>query len=65
MDIVGGDGIAAAEHIMSFDIKLVDNFPYRDLRDYYQKWYRPDLQATSTPSYRKVVDLASYYFNVT
>ena len=24
MDIVGGDGIAAAEHIMSFDIKLVD-----------------------------------------
>ena len=25
MDIVGGDGIAAAEHIMSFDIKLVDS----------------------------------------
>lgn len=24
---------------------VVDNFPYRDLRDYYQKWYRPDLQA--------------------
>lgn len=24
---------------------IVDRFPYKDLRDYYQKWYRPDLQA--------------------
>ena len=24
---------------------IIDNFPYQDLRDYYQKWYRPDLQA--------------------
>ena len=24
---------------------VVDNFQYQDLRDYYQKWYRPDLQA--------------------
>ena len=24
---------------------IVDNFPYQDLRDYYNKWYRPDLQA--------------------
>ena len=24
---------------------IVDHFPYKDLRDYYQKWYRPDLQA--------------------
>ena len=24
---------------------IVDSFPYQDLRDYYQKWYRPDLQA--------------------
>ena len=24
---------------------IVDNFAYQDLRDYYQKWYRPDLQA--------------------
>ncbi|MBQ9654687.1 MAG: insulinase family protein [Prevotella sp.] len=24
---------------------IVDHFPYQDLRDYYQKWYRPDLQA--------------------
>ena len=23
---------------------IVDNFPYNDLRDYYHKWYRPDLQ---------------------
>ena len=24
---------------------IVDNFSYQDLRDYYNKWYRPDLQA--------------------
>ena len=24
---------------------VVDHFAYQDLRDYYQKWYRPDLQA--------------------
>lgn len=24
---------------------IVDNFPYKNLRDYYKKWYRPDLQA--------------------
>lgn len=23
---------------------VVDNFPYKALRDYYEKWYRPDLQ---------------------
>ena len=23
---------------------IVDHFPYNDLRDYYHKWYRPDLQ---------------------
>jgi len=23
---------------------IVDNFPYQALRDYYHKWYRPDLQ---------------------
>ena len=26
-------------------MNIVDNFPYQDLRDYYHKWYRPDLQA--------------------
>lgn len=25
-------------------MEVVDNFPYQDLRDYYHKWYRPDLQ---------------------
>ncbi len=25
-------------------MEVVDNFPYKDLRDYYEKWYRPDLQ---------------------
>ena len=27
------------------NMDIVDNFPYQDLHDYYQKWYRPDLQA--------------------
>jgi len=27
------------------NMDIVDNFPYEDLRDYYRKWYRPDLQA--------------------
>lgn len=27
------------------NMDIVNNFPYQDLRDYYQKWYRPDLQA--------------------
>jgi len=26
------------------NIDVVNNFPYKDLRDYYDKWYRPDLQ---------------------
>ncbi|MBQ0025255.1 MAG: insulinase family protein [Bacteroidales bacterium] len=25
-------------------MEVVDNFPYQVLRDYYEKWYRPDLQ---------------------
>ena len=25
-------------------MSVVDNFPYKALRDYYEKWYRPDLQ---------------------
>lgn len=27
------------------NIDIVRTFPYNDLRDYYSKWYRPDLQA--------------------
>jgi len=27
------------------DIDIINNFKYQELRDYYQKWYRPDLQA--------------------
>ena len=26
------------------NIDVIDNFPYQAIRDYYQKWYRPDLQ---------------------
>lgn len=25
-------------------IDVINNFPYQDIRDYYSKWYRPDLQ---------------------
>lgn len=25
-------------------MEIVDNFPYQDLRDYYEMWYRPDQQ---------------------
>ena len=25
-------------------IDVINNFPYQDIRDYYEKWYRPDLQ---------------------
>ena len=25
-------------------MSVVDNFPYKAIRDYYEKWYRPDLQ---------------------
>ena len=25
-------------------MEVVENFPYQELRDYYEKWYRPDLQ---------------------
>lgn len=25
-------------------IDVINNFPYQDIRDYYVKWYRPDLQ---------------------
>ncbi len=41
--IYKGSKYADCMPIGSMDI--VDNFPYQDLRDYYQKWYRPDLQA--------------------
>lgn len=26
-------------------IDVINNFPYQDIRDYYAKWYRPDLQS--------------------
>lgn len=27
------------------NMNIVDHFPYQDLKDYYHKWYRPDLQS--------------------
>lgn len=26
-------------------VEVIDNFPYQAIRDYYEKWYRPDQQA--------------------
>lgn len=41
--VYGGTRYADCLPIGSMDI--VKSFPYNDLRDYYHKWYRPDLQA--------------------
>ncbi len=41
--IYAGTKYADCMPIGSMDV--VDHFPYQDLRDYYDKWYRPDLQA--------------------
>ena len=41
--IFAGSKYAKRDVIGSMDV--VDNFPYQVLRDYYDKWYRPDNQA--------------------
>ena len=50
MDIVGGDGIAAAEHIMSFDIKLVDSlaviFDFSLIRHLHSRHLLQDISQT-------------------
>ena len=33
-----------AERMPIGKMEVVDNFPYSAIRDYYKKWYRPDLQ---------------------
>ena len=44
MDVIfPGSKYAKRDVIGSMDV--VDNFPYQVLRDYYDKWYRPDNQA--------------------
>ena len=40
--IYQGDKYADCMPIGSIDV--INNFPYQDIRDYYHKWYRPDLQ---------------------
>ena len=40
--IYHGDKYADCMPIGSIDV--INNFPYKDIRDYYHKWYRPDLQ---------------------
>ena len=38
-------GTQYATHNIIGSMDVVDNFPPQVLRDYYEKWYRPDLQA--------------------
>ena len=38
-------GSKYAERDIIGNIDIIKNFPYNTLRDYYHKWYRPDLQA--------------------
>ena len=38
-------GSRYAERIPIGLIDVIDNFPYQAIREYYKKWYRPDLQA--------------------
>ncbi|WP_372773046.1 M16 family metallopeptidase [Mangrovibacterium sp.] len=38
-------GSKYADRMPIGDINIVNNFEYKELRDYYNKWYRPDLQA--------------------
>lgn len=38
-------GTKYAECMPIGNMDIVRNFPYKDLRDYYHRWYRPDLQA--------------------
>lgn len=38
-------GSKYADRMPIGDINIVNNFAYQELRDYYHKWYRPDLQA--------------------
>lgn len=39
------EGTKYADCLPIGSIDVIDNFKYNDLRDYYHKWYRPDLQA--------------------
>ena len=41
----GFPGSKFAERMPIGLMEIVDNFPYRSLRDYYHTWYRPDNQA--------------------
>lgn len=42
-EILAGSKYSKRDIIGKMDI--VENFPYQTLKDYYHKWYRPDLQA--------------------
>lgn len=39
------EGSKYADRMPIGKMEIVENFPYQTLKDYYHKWYRPDLQA--------------------
>ncbi|MBD8387124.1 pitrilysin family protein [Dysgonomonas sp. BGC7] len=39
------EGSKYANRMPIGDMEIVENFPYQVIKDYYNKWYRPDLQA--------------------
>ncbi|MBK5720528.1 insulinase family protein [Dysgonomonas sp. Marseille-P4677] len=39
------EGSKYADRMPIGKMEIVENFPYQTLKDYYNKWYRPDLQA--------------------
>lgn len=55
-----------AERDVIGDLNIIKNFKYQTLRDYYHKWYRPDLQAIAVVGdfdvdkmEKKIIDLFS------
>jgi len=45
-------------------IDVVENFKYQELRDYYEKWYRPDLQAIIVVGDIDVEQIENKIFNL-
>lgn len=44
LPIIYPDGNRYGQRMPIGLMEVIDNFPYQALRDYYEKWYRPDLQ---------------------
>lgn len=42
--IYGADNMLAKRNVIG-TVERLENFTYQDIRDFYKKWYRPDMQA--------------------